>query len=125
MLNRNGYGGIPVKRHMAGDHLIHGDAGRINIAFFIYNTASCLLRRGVMYGSHNIGTDGIGGRGGPRNPKIRHFYFSFFGNNDVLRFDIPMDNMLIMGSLNTCHHLYRNADRLFCGESSLFFNVFL
>ena len=31
------------------------------------------------------------------DPEIRYFDHAVIGNQDILRFDIPMDNMMIMG----------------------------
>ncbi len=51
-----------------------------------------------MYRSHHIGTDRIG-RCCSCNTKICNFYFPSYGNDDILRFDISVDNSLCAASI--------------------------
>ena len=67
-----------------------------------------------MYTSHYIGSDRIAGRC-LGNTEIRYFYFAVFGNNDILRFDIPVNNMIIMRSLNSHRYLNCNTNSFFYG----------
>lgn len=76
-----------------------------------------------MNRSHRIRTYRIG-RYGLRNSKIRNFYLSVLGNNNILWFDIAMDNSRCMCCADTAAHLNRNTDRLFMRKSSLSLYIF-
>ena len=56
--------------------------------------------------------------------KICHFYLSVSRNNNILRFNIPMYNMIVMCSLNAHAYLNGNADRLFIGQTGFLFDIF-
>ena len=75
-----------------------------------------------MYTSHYIGSNRIAGRC-LGNTEIRYFYFAVFGNNDILRFDIPVNNMIIMCCLNAHTHLDGNAYCFLVRQTGLFLNV--
>ena len=123
MLERHGHRGIPVKGHMSGHHLVHGDADGIDVALLVHDAASRLLRRRVMHRAHHARADGLGGCGGAGDAEIRHFHLAVFGYDDVLRFDIPVDNMVVMGSLKPRHHLDGDADGLFRRYPALFLDI--
>ena len=76
-----------------------------------------------MHASHDIGRDRIAG-GGLRNTKIRHLYLAFLGNNDILRLDIPVDNVIVMCRLYSHGNLNGNAHRLLDGKSGLLLYIF-
>ena len=63
------------------------------------------------------------GSGGPSDTKIGNLDLTFRGDNDILWLDIPMDNALIVGCLNTAAYLNGDADRLFKIELSLFLDI--
>ncbi len=65
------------------------------------------------------------GRHSPCNAEIRHFHLSVTGNDHVLRLNVPMDNVLLMGSADPLGHLNGNANRLLDLQSSLLRNVCL
>ena len=77
-----------------------------------------------MHRTHHVRIDGIAVCR-PGNPKICHFYFALCGNNNILRLDIPVDNMLIMGGFNPPAHLDSNADRFLKGQLPLLLNISL
>ena len=76
-----------------------------------------------MYGSHHVCTDSIGGCRRPGDAEIRHLYFSVFRNNNILRLDITMDDMMLMCRFHTGHHLDRNADGLLRRYPTLLFYI--
>ena len=124
MLNRNGNGSIPIKRNTAGHHLIHHDTKGIDIAAVIHKAISGLLRRSIVNGSHHIGADGIG-RGRSCDTEVGNLHLSFCGNNDILRFDVSMNDILVMSRLNSSCHLNCNADGLLEGKLPFLFDVSL
>ena len=62
-----------------------------------------------MNRSHHIRADGIGRRGSG-NTKVHDLDFSLCGDHDILRFDIPMDDLFVVGSFNTSCYLNGNTD---------------
>lgn len=58
-------------------------------------------------------------------PKSCYLYFSFSGNNNVLWFDIPVYNMIIMGNLQSCRYMNCNTGCLFDGQAAFSLNIIL
>ncbi len=123
MFNGNGHRSLPVKGNPSGQHFKHRNAQRIDIAFFIAVAAPGLLGGSIMYGTHNIGGNGIAGSCFC-NTEIRYLHLSFFGYNYVLGFDIPVYNMIVMRCFNAHGNLDSDANRFFYGKSCLSFNIF-
>ena len=65
-------------------------------------------------GIFRLHTDGLG------NAKIRYFHFSVHGNNNILRLNIPMDNMTLMSSHHALGNLNGNSDCLFIVQAPFF-----
>ena len=105
MLKGNSHGGLPVKGHAARQHLIQSDAQRIDIALFVTVAAPCLLRRSIVDRPHDIGCDRVAG-GGLGDAEVRHLDLALLGNNDILRFDIPVDDVVAVG----CRQSHRDLD---------------
>ena len=124
MLDCDGNGGIAVKRHSSGYHLVHGDAKGIDITLIVRISAAHLLRRAVMYASHNVRTDRIG-RSCLCNTKVGKFYFSVCGNDDVLRFDIAVYNIAVVCCFKTKGNLNGDAGCLFYAQFPFAVNVIL
>ena len=122
MLQSDGNRGIPVIGHTPRDHLIHHDAQRIDITLEANISVSGLLRRRIVHRSHDIGIDRVGGRC-PGNPEIGHLDLSLFGDHDILRFDIPVNDVLFVRRLDAASHLDRNGDHLVIGQLTLFGNI--
>ena len=123
MLDGDRYCGLPVKGYSASQHLEHRNSQRINIALLIAVATSGLLRRSIVDTSHDIGGNGVTGSC-LGDTEVRHLYLTVFGDNDILRFDIPMNNMIIMRSLNSHAYLDSNTYRFLVRQTRLFFNVF-
>ena len=77
-----------------------------------------------MHRTHGTGSRGLGS-GCLGNTKICYLYFSFSGNNNVLWFDIPVYNMIIMGNLQSCRYLNCNTGCLFDGQAAFSLNIIL
>ena len=75
-----------------------------------------------MYRSHHIGGNSITGccLG---NTKICYLYLAFLGDHNILGFDIPVDDMIVMGSFDTHAHLDGNTDCLLHRQSGLFLDI--
>ena len=66
--------------------------------------------------SHDIGCDGIGGRD-LGNAEIGHLDFAFFGNNDILGLDVPVDDVIPVGRFQSHGDLDGDGDCLLNGQS--------
>ena len=53
-----------------------------------------------MYRSHGVRRIRIG-RDGFGDTEISHLHLALSGNDDILRLDIPMYNLIVMGNLQT------------------------
>ena len=113
MLERYAHCGVAVKRYVARYHFIHCNTDRIDITLLIHHASARLLRRRIMHRTHYARADRLCGRRRAGNAEICHFNFAIFGNDNILGFNIPVYDMLVMGSLKSGHHLDRDADRLF------------
>ena len=77
-----------------------------------------------MNRAHHIGSNGVAGSS-LGDPEVCDLHLTFLGNNDILRFDISVNDVIVMGSLNPHTHLNSNADRLLDGQPCLFLDIFL
>ena len=66
---------------------------------------------------HDVGIDRVAGRR-PRDAEVRHLRGSVRGDNDILRFYVPVDNAIVMRSLKSGRNLQRNAHGFPDGQSS-------
>ena len=75
------------------------------------------------------GTDGILGvsigRNRLRNTKVGNLYLTFSGNHNILRFNISVDNVVVMRSFQTLGNLNGNAHSFFNGKTAFLFNKLL
>ena len=115
---------VPLKGNLPRNHLIQGDAERINIAALIAVPASGLLRGNVVNRTHGcrihrLGGDCLG------NPKIRHLHLSIPGNDNILRLNIPVHNVMAVSRRNARRHLDGNADGLLVLQAALLFDIAL
>ena len=116
------YGAFPVKGQAAGYHLKHGNPQGINITSGIYSLAPGLFRRNIVDRPHGTQFLGIG-RCCTGNTEIRHFHLAVLGHNNVLGLDIPMDNIMLMGSRHSLSHLNGDSDGLFCFQTPFLGNI--
>ena len=100
VLHRYHHRGLPVEGHPSGHHLVHDDTQRVNVALGVAVTASGLLRGRIVYRSHGVRRIRIG-RDGFGDTEISHLHLALPGNDDILRLDIPMYNLIVMGNLQT------------------------
>ena len=125
MCQRNCHGVVSRKRDMTGDHLEHRDTERIQITPLIAVSAPRLLRGNVVDGSHyRCRIHGLGGDGS-RDPEIRDLHLAVHGNQHILRFDVPVDDMLLVGSLDPGGNLDRDPDRFFHFKMTFFRDIAL
>ncbi len=123
MLDGNSHRRLSVKRNAPRQHFKHCNAKRIDIALFITVAASGLLRRCIMNGTHDVRRNGIA-RCRFGNTEIRYFDFTFFGNDNILRLYVAVNDMVIMCRFDSHGNLNGNTDRFLDGQSRLFLNIF-
>ena len=77
-----------------------------------------------MYGTHDIRSNRIGVCSFC-NTKIGKLYFTICGNNNILRFHIPVNNSPVMGCLQSQRNLNRNTGRFLDTQLTLSGNIIL
>ena len=77
-----------------------------------------------MDGSHDIGGDRIA-CGRLRDAKIRDLHLSVSGDDDILRFNIPVYDMISVRGFKSHGDLQRDGDRLLIAEAPSLGNVIL
>ena len=99
------YGRFTCKRNSSRKHLIHCDTQRVYIASGITSSASCLLRRNIMYRTYCIRIYSLLGYGSCY-AEICNLYFAVICYKYILRLYISMHYMLCMSRLKRSCHLY-------------------
>ena len=102
MLQGNGYRCIALEGQAAGDHLVHHHTQGIQVGAVVHITAPGLLGRHIM-----DRTDGLtlavgvfpGGKMG--DAEIGHLYGAVPQQHDVLGLDIPVDDVMVVGMLQS------------------------
>ena len=76
-----------------------------------------------MHTTHNIRCNSIAGccLG---NAKIHDFYLAVTGNHNILWFDIPVNNMIVVCGFNAHRYLNGNTDCFFNGKTGFFLDIF-
>ena len=58
-----------------------------------------------------------------RDSKIRHLHLALTGNNDILRLDVPMHNLIVVRNLQAGGHLNSDAGSLFDCQPALLLDI--
>ena len=91
-------GGLPVKGHPPGEHLIKQDAYGINVALFVGFLAAGLLRADIVDRADGLvvhGADVLPGE--PGDAEVHDLDGAVPEKHDVLGLDVPMDHAPLMG----------------------------
>ena len=124
MLKCNCYGSITFKRYSARKHFIKCYTERIYITLLITVSASCLFRWNIVNRTHNRWINSVG-RSSSCYTEIGYFNFAFLRNYNILWLNVPVDNVMLMGSINSLCYLDCNAYRFPYAKNTFFFYVFL
>ena len=124
MFDRDRDRGIPVEGNTACHHFVQCDTKRINITLVIRISAPHLLRGTVMNTPHHVRTDRVG-RSRFCNTEIGKFYLSVGGNDNILRFNVPMNDPSIVSGLQAQGDLDRDTGRLLDTQFTLSINIIL
>ena len=111
-----------IKRHTTCYHFKHYDTKGINVAFCIAVTAPCLFRRSIVYRTHGIRCNCFRGCC-LCNTKVHDFYFSIFGNHNILRLNVSVYNFIIMSHFQPHGNLNPDTGCFFNSQLSFSFNI--
>ena len=75
-----------------------------------------------MHRAHHIRINGIAACR-PCNSKISHLHLALCGDNNILRLDVAMDDMLVVRGFDTPSDLNGDAHRLLKGELAFLLNI--
>ena len=77
-----------------------------------------------MHRTHNIGGNGITAYS-LGNTEVGNLNLTVLANHNILRLDIPVNDMVVVSRFNTHGYLDGNTNRFLYRESLLFFDIFL
>ena len=91
---------------LAHDHLVEDDAEGVDVASGIDGVALGLLGGEIRRGTHNrAGLSQVsGGPGGPGDAEVRDLHLASFVDEDVARFDVPVDHPAPVGEVEGGGH---------------------
>ena len=75
-----------------------------------------------MHGTDRIDPDRLGGHR-PRDAEVRHLHLAVTRDNHILRFDVPVHNMLVMCRCQPLRYLDGNSNRFFDAQMTFLENV--
>jgi len=112
MLQRDADGTFAQERQSSGQHLVQDDAKRIDVRFFARSDPFGMLRRKIMDRTdHGTGLCNGGRSDCTGNAEIRHLHPSVFADQDIVRFDVPMNDLVIMSMIQRIADLRCDFDR--------------
>ena len=109
---------VAGERHLAGQHLVEHDAGRVEVGGGRHRRAARLLGREVLRGAHDRA--GLGHLRGavPRDPEVGHLqprlvrlHLLVGGDEDVVRLDVAMDDPVAVREAEGLEELLGVPDR--------------
>ena len=102
---------VCLKRQLAGKHLEHHHAQRIDVAAGIGEGAAGLLGTDVVHRADGFVGDGLGGAAGKAgNAKISDFDGPVRQQHDIVRLDVAVDNALVVRVLQRPQNLHGKVD---------------
>src|SRR5690606_34436672 len=117
-------GGIPVKGKLSRHHLVHHDPEGIEIGFFTDDSTPGLFRREIVNGPHHRPGLGDGGRSGrPGDSEVGHFDPAVIPEKNVVGFDVPMDDLIVVGVSQCIADLGCDVNRFLGRKRTAFLNV--
>ena len=114
----DGDGNCPstIKRQLAGQHLVHHNANRINISAGIGMVAFGLFRADVMNRADGLVADSLAlCTGKACNAKVHHFDGAIRLQHNILWLHIAVNNALGVCMIQRAEHLCGKVDNLFPG----------
>ena len=113
VLQRDLEGVAAAERRVAGEHLIAGDAERVDVAAVIDGLALDLLgaheQRRAHRGAGRREIDGLVRGEAARQAEVGHLRLALPGQQDVLRLDVAVDDPQLAGLVQGGRHLPHDA----------------
>jgi hypothetical protein len=110
------HGAVADERPPPGEHLVEDDAEGEDVGAMIRRRATYLFRRhvadraehdsgGRVESRHRRARRLRQRRRQPRQPEVEHLHATVIGQEDVLGFDVAMDDALVMSGAKRAHDL--------------------
>ena len=125
VLDRHRDRGLAVIRRSAGDHFIHHDTQRIQVAAVIHPAALGLLGRNVMHRTQSLSGQCVAFGHHPGDAEVSHLHAAVFQHHDIVRLDIPVDDPPAVGMLQGLADLNGKMQGLLPVQNALLFHVLL
>ena len=111
---RRSHRGVADEGHGAGEHLVEGDAGGVDIAFLRHGQALGLFGGYIVYGTDHIFTGEGHGAGGdlPGDAEVGQLGLAPVGDDHVLGLHIPVDDPVGVGVGKGVQDLAADTDGL-------------
>ena len=117
---------VRLKGQLAGEHLKHHDAQRIDVAAGIGEGAAGLLGADVVHRADSLVGDGLGGAAGKAgDAKIGDLDRPVGEQHDILGLDVPVDDSLVVRMLQRPQNLNGEVQRLLPAQHMLLFDIIL
>ena len=118
-------GRLAVVGRVAGEHLIHDHAQRVEVGAEVDPVALGLLGRDIVHRAQGFpGESGLG-RGHPGNAEVGHLDAAVLENHDVVGLDVPVDDPAAVGMLQCLGDLGGKVQRFPPVEDALLLHVLL
>ena len=125
MLNGNGDRGLAVIGGLAGEHLIHYNTQRVQVAAVVDSAALGLLGRDVVDRAQRLTGQGILGRADAGNAKISDLDAAVLEDHNIMGLNVPMDDATVMGMIQRTGDLHGEMQSLPPVEAGLLLKVLL
>jgi len=111
---------ITVERSLIGQQLVENHGQRENIGAIIHLSAGDLLWRHVEGGAHELARSGQVGGGDSGHTEIGDDHPAVRVQNQICRFDVPVDNTFAMGKTESIGYLLHHGDCFVWREDAAF-----
>ena len=125
MLDRDGDRRLAVIGRTPGQHLIHHDAERINVAAIVDHRALGLLRRDIMHRAERLARERVLRCADPGDAEVRDLDAAVLEDQNVVRLDVAMDDAASVRVLKRLGDLHRKMQRLAPIERPLALHILL
>ena len=125
MLDGHRDGRLAVVGRVAGEHLVHDHAQRVEVGAEVDPAALGLLGGDIVHRAQGFpGEGGLGG-GHPGNAEVGHLDAAVLEDHDVVGLDVPVDNPAAVGMLQCLGDLGGKVQRFPPVEHALLLHVLL
>ena len=119
LLHGDGHGILAVERNAAGGGLVHHDAEGVEVGGGAEGLALCLLGRDVVRGAKHGVVGGEVAVLGACDAKVHHLYVAVRLHHDVLRLDVAVDDVMVVGDGERLRNLRADLRDLLAVEGAV------